>query len=515
MLSVQTNMGANTALKTINTNSVNMNKSLERLSSGFRINNAADDAAGFAVSSKLDAQSQRLKAASLNASQAQAMVKMADAGVNEIQNMTSRIQTLAIQASSANNAGELGKLDAERVKLESAINKIASSTNFNGVNLLNGVDSSKSNAAVASTAAVGSNIANTGFTATTSSTSGIYENASFAITTTAGVAATSGTLTSGLAAATANLTSVALNAGSATDASANGPIFLDNVAGVVKAYAGADNTAAFLGSVDLTGAAGTYTLNAANGVKLDFVTSAAVTVTSSNASSLAGASAATSGTVTSVKSTADLKDSSGTVIAAAGTELLAATQNRGTVAANLTLTLKSLAGGTPATITVADAAAGGAQKAGVSNVTSSGATAGTSVLYTAALAFQVGADNNANNQVSLDLTQSYTTASLGLGTGNLLSQASAQTYITTAKGAMNKLITQRADLGATQNQVAFVQANLATSIEQTTASVSAIRDADMAAEMADFTKNKILTQASTSMLAQANQAAQNVLSLFR
>ncbi|MDQ6956609.1 MAG: flagellar protein, partial [Mariprofundaceae bacterium] len=66
-LTVQTNVAANSALKSINTNSMNMNKSLERLSSGFRINNAADDAAGFAVSSKLDAQSSRLKAASLNA----------------------------------------------------------------------------------------------------------------------------------------------------------------------------------------------------------------------------------------------------------------------------------------------------------------------------------------------------------------------------------------------------------------------------------------------------------------
>jgi len=137
MLSVQTNLGGNTALKNLNTNTLNMNSAMNKLSSGFRINSAADDAVGFAVSSKLDGQAMRLKAASLNATQAQSMVKMADAGVNEIQNMVNRIQTLAVQASSANNAGELGKLDAERVKLESAINKIANGTNFNGVNLLN------------------------------------------------------------------------------------------------------------------------------------------------------------------------------------------------------------------------------------------------------------------------------------------------------------------------------------------------------------------------------------------
>jgi len=385
MLSVQTNMGANTALKNINTNSVNMNKSLERLSSGFRINNAADDAAGFAVSSKLDAQTSRLKAASLNASQAQAMVKMADAGVNEIQNMTTRIQTLAIQASSANNAGELGKLDAERIKLESAINKIANSTNFNGVNLLN-------------------------------ASSG---------TVTAGTVATSGTVT-------------AANNGTATTAVTGAPTFSE--------------AASFSVVFDAAG------------------------------------------NITSVKSDVALHSAAdGSLLAAAGAELAGAAGVAQTFAG---VTLTSTPGATPA--------------AGTETFTTTAGTAATRLS-----SFQVGADNNANNQVDLNLANSYTTASLGLGTGDLTTQANAQAYITTSKAALDTIVTQRADLGATQNQVAFVQANLATSIEQTTASVSSIRDADMAAEMADFTKNKILTQASTSMLAQANQAAQNVLSLFR
>jgi len=355
-----------------------MNKSLERLSSGFRINNAADDAAGFAVSSKLDAQTSRLKAASLNASQ----------------NMTTRIQTLAIQASSANNAGELGKLDAERVKLESAIDKIANSTNFNGVSLLNG-------------------------------TSG---------TATAGTAATVGAVTQGGAAT--------------TDA-----------------------------QIAITGTA-TFADNASFSIAYD-----------------------TAGKITSITSDVALHAvADGSLLAAAGTNLLSAadqaTPQAAPSAVGLTFT--------------ATAATGTAVAGTATTAAATGGTAGTRTS-----SFQVGADNNANNQVSLNLGNSYTTAALGLGTGDLTTQANAQAYVTTSKTALDTLITQRADLGATQNQVAFVQANLATSIEQTTASVSSIRDADMATEMADFTKNKILTQASTSMLAQANQAAQNVLSLFR
>jgi len=384
-LTVQTNNAAMTALKHLNTNSTNMNNSLNRLSSGFRINNAADDASGFAISSKLDAQAGRLKAASQNATQATAMVKMADAGVNEIQNMINRIQTLATQAASANNAGELGKLDAERVKLESQIDKIANSTNYNGVNLLNGIDANSAAVAFSLTQTTAGNGSVTSLTTTAATDGGVSTAYSYDVTTGA-------------------------------------------AAGDTLTITGAD------------GSTGTTTLAAG----------AAFSVTMSNGAVLTGTAAAT--------------------------------------LANSTTT--------GVTTVVADTAAG------------AGA-------YTAAQAFQVGADNNANNQVTVDLRNSYTTASLGLGTGDITTQANAQAYIDTAKAALDKLITQRADLGATQNQLGFVQANLATSIEQATASVSAIRDADMAAEMADFTKNQILTQASTSMLAQANQAAQNVLSLFR
>jgi flagellin len=133
------------------------------------------------------------------------------------------------------------------------------------------------------------------------------------------------------------------------------------------------------------------------------------------------------------------------------------------------------------------------------------------------LNFQVGDVNNANHQVGINLQNSYTTTSLGLsGTaGALLTAAGSATYITTAIAAIDTLTNQRADLGATQNQLQFVNANLATAIEQVTAAVSSIRDADMAAEMTNFTKSQILVQAGTSMLAQANQASQNVLSLFR
>lgn len=153
-LVVQTNNAAVTALKHLGINNMNMNKALERLSSGFRINSAADDAAGFAIASKMNAFGERLKAASLNASQGTALVKTADAALNEIQNIITRIQTLAVQASSANNGDtERAKLDAERIKLESQIDNFAATAEYNGLKLLNG--SAGATAAVTQTVGTG------------------------------------------------------------------------------------------------------------------------------------------------------------------------------------------------------------------------------------------------------------------------------------------------------------------------------------------------------------------------
>ncbi len=392
-LTVQTNTAAITALKHLNTNSLNMNKSLERLSSGFRINSAADDAAGYAVSSKLSAQGSRLAAASQNALQATAMVKMADSAVQEIQNMVVRMQTLATQAASANVTNkDRNKLEAERAKLEGQIDNIATSTKYNGTSLLDGT------AGVAITAA--STVDNT--------------------------------TTNGISSITAN---------------------------------GAAASTTFTISYVDNGGGNTSTFQAGDAIQItDGTTTASKVIT---AADLPGA--ATQDT---------------TKISIGGFD----------ITINGTLTGKTTA--------------------------ATGSTASTGTLVTGAgssSVFQVGADNATDNQVSVSLTTSYKAADLAaaFASGNVSTQSAAQTYIDSAKSALDQLATNRTNLGAVQNQLSFVSANLATSIEQVNAAASAIKDADMASEMANFTKNKILTQAGTSMLAQANQAAQNVLTLFR
>ena len=125
---------------------------------------------------------------------------------------------------------------------------------------------------------------------------------------------------------------------------------------------------------------------------------------------------------------------------------------------------------------------------------------------------QTGANEGDSLSISID---SMKAADLGLTTSAIGNQVNAEAAITAVNTAINTVSTQRATLGATQNRLDHKINNLDTSSENLQAAESRIRDLDMAKEMTTFTKNNILTQAATAMLAQANQAPQNVLSLLR
>ncbi len=127
--------------------------------------------------------------------------------------------------------------------------------------------------------------------------------------------------------------------------------------------------------------------------------------------------------------------------------------------------------------------------------------------------YQVGSDNSTFSQISFSVN-AVDTAGLSIDTLSLGSVASAQAALATISTAIGTLSTNRGTLGAIQNRLGYAAANLSTMTENAQASESVIRDVDMAAEMTSFTKNQILLQAGTAMLAQANAAPQNVLSLL-
>jgi flagellin len=127
--------------------------------------------------------------------------------------------------------------------------------------------------------------------------------------------------------------------------------------------------------------------------------------------------------------------------------------------------------------------------------------------------FQIGAENNTDNRVSIAIGGSKQ-SDLGLSTLDLSSSGNAQAALDLVDTAISSLTSTRGNIGAYMNRLSYAAANLATTIENQQAAESVIRDVDMAEEMTIFTKNQILLQAGTAMLAQANMAPQQVLSLF-
>jgi flagellin len=130
--------------------------------------------------------------------------------------------------------------------------------------------------------------------------------------------------------------------------------------------------------------------------------------------------------------------------------------------------------------------------------------------------FQVGANNSANDQITLDLTGTpMTTAGLGIDAASVSDTASAQAAIDSIDTAITSVSTVRANLGAYQNRFQHTVNNLNVAVENLTASNARIQDTDMASEMVKFTSAQILSQAGTAMLAQANQQPQSILKLLQ
>ncbi|MFH2043931.1 MAG: flagellin [Pseudomonadota bacterium] len=370
-LRIQNNISAMNAHKNLQIADSGMSKSLERLSSGYRINSAKDDAAGLSISQGFRADIASYKVASRNTAEANSLLQVAEGSIDQIGNMLTRLKELATQAASANSGSNLDKINAEGNKLVNEIDRIANSTEYAGTKLLDG---------------------------------------SF------GVSVSGGTF----------------------------------------------NAAAGLGGAEGLVSASTYNIVAAS----TSATEASITVSATFASG-----EHVSQTVFGVTE------------AASGT-----TKDVSFEALGLKLTLND--NWTDATATT--------------TLTSSTATASN---------FQVGAKNTGNDQVGV-LLGSATSTALGLSTDQLSTAANAKTFMATLDTAIGTLSSTRGDIGAAQNRLSYAAANLSTTIENTQAAESVIRDVDMAAEMTTFTKNQILLQAGTAMLAQANMAPQGVLSLF-
>jgi flagellin-like hook-associated protein FlgL len=414
-LRVNNNIAALNAYRNLSATDGQMSKSLEKLSSGFRINRAADDAAGLAISEGLRSQIGGLKVAVRNTQDGISVVQTAEGALTETHSILQRMRDLSVQAANDGgmNTDAKGNIQSELSQLKSELDRIANTTTFNGKKLLDG----SFNAAFQ----VGSN-------------SG--ETISFAVGSVGKGMNASGLGVAGVdvtAAATGAATGVANNA---TD-TANGSVAIT-----------------FTGAVDFGGA----TAN-------DF-TKLNGTVSFGGKSFDLGSVEYQASDTTNALRLARLND------AAEAAFGLASTVNPFSVGT-----------GTPAS------------------------QPNTTVVFTAPIN-TAGYTDGAGAVTASAIDIAKATPTFAQATG-------ASAAIDALDTAIKTVSTQRADLGAIQNRFDHTINNLNVAVENLTASESRIRDADMAQEMVQFTRNQILSQAGTAMLAQANQASQGVLSLLR
>ena len=476
-LRIVNNLAAMNTQRWLSVADTGMKQSLERLSSGYRINKAADDAAGLAISQSFRANIASFKVASRNASEAGALLQVAEGGMDQIGNMLTRLKELATQASSANVGDtERAKIHSEATALTSEIDRIAGSTKYGSTALLDG------NFGASLTGLLGAGTAGDGVI------DDANDNILFDFAWTAG-AASAGASTINVTALGANAVEGTYTIGQSTAGTftiANsGSTILESI---TDTGTGTTLTFANIG-ITITQTGGTI------GATFTATTDGATVKFERTGLTSLNVAAADSGTYNITETTAGfikIANSAGTASQTLEYQSSTAELNFNVLGIKFTL-------GSDYSNTTSEMH--NTQLTVSANTAATGNT------------FQIGSENATDSQIQISIGGVSTTV-LGLSDLDLSSTSGAQAALTSIDSAISTLAGSRGDIGASMNRLSYASANLATMIENTQAAESVIRDVDMASEMTEFTKNQILLQAGTAMLAQANMAPQQVLALF-
>lgn len=487
---INTNVASLNAQRNLNTSQSALATSLQRLSSGLRINSAKDDAAGLAIADRMTSQIRGLNQAARNANDGISLSQTAEGALGEVTNNLQRIRELALQsANSTNSTSDRASLDAETQQLIAEITRVASQTAFNGLNLLDGSFSAQnfqvgananqtitiSSIADSRSAALGSNILNSNGTV-------IGGNGGVGVTKAAAADLTGGN-------------TVAVEAALTVSTSAGTSAAIGYAAGAdAKAIASAIN----LGASSLG-----ITATATNSATLSSIVSAgAITMT-------------LNGTAISAN-VADPSDLTAILSAINGVQGATGVTASFTTAGSKTgLTLSTTDG---RDISILDFTHAGATKTvNFSGVTLTGGAATDSSIKSGvvSLASSKGTITLAGANPDVFALAAATSTFSSVASVSLTTAASSQLAIATIDAALAQVNTSRGDLGAYQNRFSSAIANLQTTSENLSASRSRIQDTDFAAETANLTRNQILQQAGTAMLAQANALPQQVLALLQ
>ncbi len=554
---IQHNIMAMNAYRNYNTNTSSLSKNLEKLSSGYKINRAGDDAAGLAISEKMRAQITGLEVAQKNAKDGISLVQTAEGALTEVHDMLNRMVELANQSANGTyeNTTDRNQLQKEVNQLRSEINRIADSANFNGINLLDG--SMDANGATGgkpidvSSAVTVSKVKADGVTAKypefTVDLEGleITNSASSAGSVQIKVGTATFTLKANGASKGKAYDSTKLTMAKVSGQSLGGLKYDVTYAGgklVFKAATSVTDTEAALKAPGVT-------LNPSYNVTIGTPTNANVTGNIINP----GTQIIQDGKapVDSTPAVAEFALSANMI--ADGNTITIGDQNfsidfsaKGTSAATGKIGVKDLltpdgkfdsaklnevasritkAAGTNATFIV------GNKGGGVLTLQSRANVATTTKLSTEAevkaqikvsgsagsgqaLTLQIGDTSDSFNQIQVSIKDCHV-GSLGISAIDISKQTNAQAAVSKIKDAINYVSDVRGTLGATQNRLDHTINNLSVMTENIQDAESTIRDTDVADEMMAYTKNNILIQSAQAMLAQANQVPQGVLQLLQ
>lgn len=429
-------------------------KSLEKLSSGLRINKAGDDAAGLAISEKMRGQIGGLNQAVRNAQDGISLIQTAEGALSETHSILNRMRELAVQSSNdTNTLDDRREIQKEVEQLKSEINRISDSTEFNTQKLLNGslgaTGSSSDTSVVDVTSASGLKAGTYNASVVTAATKQTYTGDTFADD-------------AAVDAAFDNAEEITLNA-IAVDTSN-----ITTKASLLTALNEKSSETGFVAS--FAGNVLTFTAN-------DFGSGKTLSIGGANSGDIGPISSTVAGadarvTITDSNNVAETITGTGQTVDYRGSEL----EVKGAAASSASIVVNS----------------GGA-------------------------ALHIGANKDQSMLIDINEMSSRTLGNTTDGLVkdiNVSTQDGANNAIKTLDEAIKTVSAERSKLGAVQNRLDHTINNLTATSENLTAAESRIRDVDMAKEMMSFTKNNILNQAATAMLAQANQMPQGVLQLL-
>ena len=485
---VQHNLTAMNSNRMLGITTKSQAKSTEKLSSGYKINRAADDAAGLSISEKMRKQIRGLTQASSNAQDGISAVQTAEGALNEVQDMLQRMNELAVKAANGTQSeDDRSYIQNEIDQLTTEIDRVAETTKFNETYLLKGDQDNEKAYTYSYATATGK--AATATMSTTASTKG------------------------------SKITTMTFKTTASADEQ-NEVAKLIRDQGINVQYSSKDSatTGKVVNSatVSLNGTdkytvtnttGNDYSIKDAKGNEI-----ATFTLENANLGEKDKADAITPGTetFTASKATAGYKD--GDTVKYYDKDGNGIPEN----ALSKYFSSTTNAAGAVSSTVKADAplvydALGNKIDAAVADISAKQDLTGALTLT-----LHVGADATSNNQISVNLDAM---SAKGLGVNGLkvdgTDDTNAKGSIETIKEAIQKVSTQRSALGAVQNRLEHTISNLDNVVENTTSAESQIRDTDMATEMVKYSNNNILAQAGQAMLAQSNQSNQGVLSLLQ